>query len=92
MGGRQHELARGESGLASYPSLKGMNAMRTNNLRVLALPLALILGTIGCSEQSGVKEQTKITTPEGSTTITKDTKIETRGQNPPLPVDGTVKP
>lgn len=44
--------------------LKGMNAMRTNNLRALALPLALILGSSGCSEQSGVKEQTKITTPE----------------------------
>jgi len=39
----------------------------------------------GCTEESGVKEQTKITAPDGSSTKqTNEIKIEKKGENPPL--------
>jgi len=39
----------------------------------------------GCTEESGVKTDTKITAPDGSTTRqTNESKIEKRGDNAPL--------
>ena len=39
----------------------------------------------GCTEESGVKEQTKITAPDGSKTKeTKEIKIDKSGDKPPL--------
>jgi hypothetical protein len=39
----------------------------------------------GCTEESGVKTDTKITAPDGSSTRqTNETKIEKKGDNPPL--------
>jgi len=62
--------------------------MRTLRAFTLSLSAALVLGLAGCStEQSGVQEKTKITGPEGTKTITKETKVESSGKNPPLAVD-----
>jgi hypothetical protein len=39
----------------------------------------------GCTEESGVKNETKITAPDGSSTKeTNQFKIEKKGDNPPL--------
>ena len=57
--------------------------MLRTRARTLALVPILALGLAGCGETSGVKEETKVTTPGGSEKITKETKVETRGQNPP---------
>ena len=52
-------------------------------ISTLTLTAGLIVGVVGCAERSGVHEETKVTTPEGTKTITQDTKVETTGQNPP---------
>jgi hypothetical protein len=57
--------------------------MRTKQLSSLLYIAPFVLGLAGCSEKSGVEERTKISTPEGTTTIRKDTKVETSGSNPP---------
>ena len=44
----------------------------------------LSVGMSGCSEETGVKEQTKITTPGGTTTQTDQTNVKKSGDNPPL--------
>ncbi len=64
------------------------------NLKTIGFTLsaALVLGLAGCSEKSGVEEKTKITSPEGTTTITKDTKVESSGKNPPVTVDPAKSP
>ncbi len=62
--------------------------MRTLRSVTLSLSAALVLGLAGCStEQAGVQEKTKITGPEGTRTITKETKVESTGKNPPVAVD-----
>ena len=62
--------------------------MRTLRAVTLAVSAALVLGLAGCgTEEAGVQEKTKITGPEGTTTITRDTKVESSGKNPPVPVD-----
>jgi len=48
---------------------------------VLGLPSPVAL--VGCGEESKVEDKTTIKTPEGSTTTTKETKVETSGSNPP---------
>lgn len=58
--------------------------MRTTRITTLTLTAGLIVGVVGCAEKSGVHEETKVTTPEGTKTITHDTKVETTGQNPPM--------
>jgi len=62
--------------------------MRAFRFCGLALAGALVFGVVGCSEKSEVQEQTKITTPGGESKITKDTKIESSGKNPPAPPEG----
>jgi hypothetical protein len=55
------------------------------------LAASLVAGFAGCSETEGVQERTKIKGPEGTTTVTKDTKVETSGSNPPAVHDTTTK-
>jgi hypothetical protein len=56
--------------------------------RVLAL--ALIVGVIsgfglvGCGDQTGTTTTEKVSTPEGTTTTTSETKVKSTGENPPL--------
>ena len=61
--------------------------MRTLRSYLVPLSASLVLGGVGCTEQSGVQEKTKITGPEGTRTITKETKVESSGKNPPPVVD-----
>jgi len=61
-----------------------------------ALAFALILGAsscfglVGCGEESKVKEQETVSTPGGSTTTTKETKVESKGDTPPAGSGGTA--
>jgi uncharacterized protein YjbJ (UPF0337 family)/uncharacterized membrane protein YtjA (UPF0391 family) len=57
--------------------------MLRKTARTLALVPILTLGLAGCSDTSGVKEETKITTPGGTTKITDETKVQKTGENPP---------
>jgi len=59
--------------------------MLRTTMRTLAIVpiLTLSLGVVGCAEKEGVKEETKITAPGGSEKITKETKVERSGENPP---------
>ena len=43
----------------------------------------------GCTDESGVKTDTTVKAPDGSQTrVTKETKLETKGENPPpIPSD-----
>ena len=38
---------------------------------------------VGCGKESSVKKTTTISTPEGKTTETTETTVETHGKNPP---------
>jgi hypothetical protein len=46
---------------------------------------------VGCSDETGSKEEVKVTTPGGTTTRTDETKIKRSGDNPP-PVPSDAKP
>jgi hypothetical protein len=86
---RRRELDRGQSLYDLRNRVRRrINLMRTLRAFTLSLSAALVLGLAGCStEQSGVQEKTKITGPEGTRTITRETKVESSGKNPPVPVD-----
>jgi hypothetical protein len=48
---------------------------------VLITPLAV--GLVGCSEKATIEDRSTVSTPEGTRTVTKQTKVETTGDNPP---------
>lgn len=48
----------------------------------LALSVAAI-GLAGCEDKAGVKQETTYTSPEGQTTVTKETKVESSGSHAP---------
>jgi len=41
------------------------------------------LGLVGCGDETKVKQKEEISTPGGSTTTTTETKIDSKGDNPP---------
>ena len=43
----------------------------------------MVMSMTGCEQQTTVKEEKKISTPEGTTTKTQETTIEKTGENPP---------
>jgi len=43
----------------------------------------LTLGMTGCSDKSSVKTETKVTTPGGTTTTTREVEVQKTGENPP---------
>jgi len=45
-------------------------------------------GLVGCSEETKVKETETVSTPGGKTTETKETKINSSGDNPPATSSG----
>jgi len=54
--------------------------------RIIAAVLTLGLFSIclaGCDEKSSVKTETKVTTPEGSKTVTRETEIKESGKAVP---------
>jgi hypothetical protein len=52
--------------------------------------LTLSMAVIGCGEKSEVKTEDKISSPGGTTTITKESKVKQTGENPPPA--GTTNP
>jgi len=60
-----------------------MCTMTIRRFRWVMLITPFVLGFVGCSDKSAVQERTKISTPEGTTTITKESKVESSGSNPP---------
>src|SRR5262245_30694022 len=81
-------------GLPRSRSEEGRKELMTRAHKLFGLVpcAALLLGIWGCSDTAGVEQTTKIKGPEGSTTITKKTEVESRGENPPIPVDRTAPP
>ena len=69
-----------------------INCIRSSRAVSLSLTTALLPGVMGCSEKSGVEEQTKVSGPEGTTTITKATKVKSSGKNPPAVDPDSSKP
>lgn len=62
----------------------------SRNLRRFA-PIAVVaLGLAGCEDKAGVKQETTYTSPEGQTTVTKETKVETTGDHAPSSTTGTT--
>jgi hypothetical protein len=57
-----------------------------------AMLLGLSAGMVGCSEETGVKEETKVTTPTGTRTETKTDTVKTKGDNPPMTPGDAAKP
>jgi len=45
--------------------------------------LSVSLFAVGCGETEGVKTETEIKGPEGTTTVTEEKKVETTGEAPP---------
>jgi hypothetical protein len=58
-----------------------------------ALLMGLGVGMVGCTDETGSKEEVKVTTPGGTTTRTDETKIKKSGDNPPMtPPGDAAKP
>ncbi|MEK6261650.1 MAG: hypothetical protein AABP62_23875 [Planctomycetota bacterium] len=54
--------------------------------RVIAATLIaslVLIGIVGCPAKSSTKQETKITTPGGTTTITTEKEVKKTGDNPP---------
>jgi hypothetical protein len=68
--------------LASSP-LKGLKMNRL--VATLVLASLASFSAVGCSgeKKSTIKEETKITAPGGTTTITTEKDVKTTGKNPP---------
>ena len=52
------------------------------------LSLAIVLGAMtlsfaGCAKEASTTTETTVSTPEGETTVTKETTVEQSGENPP---------
>jgi hypothetical protein len=54
--------------------------------------LTMSLAIVGCGEKSEVKTEDKISTPGGTTQVTKSEKIKQTGDNPPSPGTATPTP
>jgi hypothetical protein len=52
----------------------------------------LTFGMVGCTEETGTKEQIKVTTPTGTTTEDKSITVKKSGDNPPAAPSEAVKP
>jgi hypothetical protein len=46
---------------------------------------------VGCTDETGTKNETQVTGPQGTTTITDKTTVKKSGDNPP-PVPGANNP
>jgi len=61
-------------------------------LLATALVAGLGIAPIGCGEETGVKKETKVETPSGTTTHTEVDKVKTTGENPPAAPTDASKP
>jgi hypothetical protein len=57
-----------------------------------AVLTGLTFGMVGCTEETGTKEQVKVTTPTGTTTEDKSITVKKSGDNPPAAPSETAKP
>jgi hypothetical protein len=48
-----------------------------------AILAGLGTGMVGCTDETGTKEEVKVTTPGGTSKETRELKIEKSGDNPP---------
>jgi hypothetical protein len=48
---------------------------------IALLLFTCLIGLVACDQESGVKEEKTITTPEGQTTVTGETKVEKEGDH-----------
>ena len=52
----------------------------------------LTIGMVGCTEETGTKEEVKIKAPGGTATETREIKVNKSGENPPAAPSETAKP
>jgi hypothetical protein len=52
----------------------------------------LTIGMVGCTEETGTKEEIKVKTPGGTATETREIKVNKSGENPPAAPSETAKP
>jgi hypothetical protein len=57
-----------------------------------AVLAGLTFGMVGCTEETGTKEEVKIKTQGGTATETKEIKVNKSGENPPAAPSETAKP
>ena len=43
----------------------------------------LLIGAVGCAEKSSTMEETKVSTPDGTTKVTVEKEVTKTGDNPP---------
>lgn len=64
--------------------------MKRTLASALVVSAAASFGLAGCGDESKVKQSETVSTPSGSTTVTKETKIESSGDNAPAGSAGTA--
>jgi hypothetical protein len=57
-----------------------------------AILVGLSAGMVGCTDETGSKEEVKVTTPGGTVKETKEIKIQKSGDNPPMAPSDMPKP
>jgi hypothetical protein len=57
-----------------------------------AILAGFTFGMVGCTEETGTKDEVKIKTPGGTTTETSGVKVNKSGDNPPPAPSETAKP
>lgn len=68
--------------------------MKRTLVATLAFGLFAGIGLIGCDtgEEAKVEQTTTAETPGGTTEVTKETKVETEGENPPIDIKTDAEP
>jgi hypothetical protein len=73
--------------------------MTLRNVSMRKLTSALMVGfvagsfgLVGCSDQTGTTETTKVEGPGGTTTVEKSVEVDKSGENPPPVSTDTTKP
>ncbi len=57
-----------------------------------AILFGLTAGMVGCSDETGSKEEIKVSTPSGTTKETREIKAQKSGANPPAAPSEVAKP
>jgi len=55
-----------------------------NTTLASAILAGLGTGMVGCTDETGTKEEVKVTTPGGTSKETRELKIQKSGDNPPV--------
>jgi hypothetical protein len=63
-----------------------------NMMLASAVLAGLTVGMVGCTEETGSKEEIKTTTPGGTSKETREIKVQKSGDNPPAAPSETAKP